>query len=172
MKLKALLAVAALGVMAACNTPYRATDTTVVEAPDGVRTTFTTQYPTATNIVWNTYDPAMVPVDWELSGWGPLDRDDYLVRFDLDSENYYAWYDSDGNWVGSAYAVRDLSTVPAEVNNAVKNQFADYTISSVNREFHKDRMVYEVEAKNSTNKVKLLVDAEGNIIKQKTKPLD
>jgi len=57
------------------------------------------------------------------------------------------------------------------VLNTLSTQFTDYSISSVNREFHADRMTYEIELKNSNNKVKLLVDGSGTIIKQKTKAI-
>jgi hypothetical protein len=171
MKLKELLAVSAIAVIAACSSPYRATDTTVVVAPASVQTAFTTQYPTATNAVWASYDATMVPIDWELTGWTTLDQGDYLVRFDMDNDYYYAWYDETGTWIGSAYVLRDISTLPAPITATINSQFAGYTVSSVNREFHKDRVLYEVEIKNSSNKVKMLVDGEGNIVKQKSKAI-
>jgi hypothetical protein len=165
-----LVAAAALGFVA-CGSPYRATDNTVVVAPASAQTAFTTQYPTATNAVWTTYDVATVPIDWELAGWTTVDAGDYLVRFDMDNENYYAWYDESGNWIGSAYVVKDVSTIPAAITKSVNDQFAGYTITSVNREFQKDRMLYEVELKGPTNKMKLLVDGNGTVVKQKTRAL-
>jgi hypothetical protein len=168
MKLKNFLVVGAIALLAACETPYRATDTTLV-VPTETQTVFTTQYPGATNVVWTNYDVNMVPIDWELAGWTAIDDDDYLVRFDMDNEKYYAWYDSDGNWIGTAYVVADYKSLPASVHTTLGSQFPSYTISSVNREFHKDRVAYEIEMKNGDSKVKLLVDANGNIIKQKTK---
>lgn len=173
MKLKEILVVAAVGVIAACGSPYRATDNaTVVVAPPGVQTAFTTQYPNAINIVWSTYDAAVVPIDWELAGWATLDEGDYLVRFDMDNENYYAWYDDSGNWVGTTYVIRDHATVPSAVTEAATKQFPGYTISNVNREFQKDRIAYEVEMKSGDTKAKLLIDANGNIIKQKSKAIN
>jgi hypothetical protein len=173
MKLKIFLAIAAIGIIAACSSPYRATNTTVVVAPDNIRSSFTTQYPTATNVVWYNYDaPIVVPIDWDLTGWSTLDQGDYIVRFDMDNENYYAWYDDTGTWIGSAYVVRDITTIPAEINTLVANKYSGYSIASVNREFHKDRVLYEVELKNNDAKVKMLVDGQGNVIKEKSKPLN
>jgi hypothetical protein len=180
MKLRTLIAVAAVvAVFASCSSPYKATDTsgtsttttsTTVVVPAGTQTAFTTQYPNSTNVVWSRYDPvAVIPIDWELAGWSPMDTSDYLVRFDLDNENYYAWYDSDGNWVGSAYVVKDHSKLPAPVNTTIANKYAGYTIESVNREFQKDRITYEIEMKKDNSKVKLLVDGDGNVIKEKMK---
>jgi uncharacterized membrane protein YkoI len=172
MKLKALIVVSAIAFFTACETPYEATDTTVVVAPESARTSFVTLYPTASNVVWTYYDPAIVvPIDWELTGWTVLDKDDYLVRFNMNDEDYYAWYDESGNWIGTTYVLRDYSSMPTVVTNAVNNRYSGYTITAVNREFHADRVLYEVEMKNNTTKVKMLVDSNGNIIKEKSKPL-
>jgi uncharacterized membrane protein YkoI len=176
MKFRNFLVVAAIAGVAACSSPYRATDTstttsgTTVTVPATTQTTFTTQYPNATNVVWSNYDmQTAVPIDWEMAGWTTLDNDDYLVRFDMDNENYYAWYDSNGNWVGSAFVMKDYSNLPAPITTAVNNKYAGYTITSVNREFHKDRAAYEIEMKKDDQKVKLLVDTDGNIVKEKVK---
>ncbi|HEU4633510.1 MAG TPA: PepSY-like domain-containing protein, partial [Flavisolibacter sp.] len=99
-----------------------------------------------------------------------LDDNDYVVRFDMDNENYYAWYDSDGNWIGSAYAVNDQSTLPSAVSNLLTTQYSGYTIEKVQKEMWKDRMAYEIKLKNENDsKVKLLVDGNGNILKEKNK---
>ena len=177
MKLRTFTAVAVIAALASCSSPYKATDTagttttgTTVVVAAGTQTTFTTQYPNATNVVWYKYDQqAMVPIDWELAGWSTMDANDYLVRFDLDSENYYSWYDSDGNWIGSAYVVKDHSKLPAAVNSTIASKYAGYTIESVHREFQKDKVAYEIEIKKDTGKIKLLVDADGNVIKEKIK---
>ena len=183
MKFKNFLAVAAIAAVASCKPAYKATDTTAGTTTDPSGTTvktitvtpvtqtaFSTQYPNATNVIWTNYDAAVVaPIDWEMAGWNTLDPNDYLVRFDMDSENYYAWYDSDGNWIGSAYVMKDPTQLPPAVSTAVNNKYAGYTIDKVNREFQKDRMAYEIELKKDDSKVKLLVDNDGNILKEKVK---
>jgi hypothetical protein len=173
MKLRSLIAATSIVVLASCSSTYRATDQTVVVAPDGVRTTFVTAYPRATNVVWYNYDQTQtfVPIDWELVGWSPMEVEDYVVSFDMDGERYYAWYDSDGTWIGSAYVITDYKDLPEAVSSTLNKQFAGYTISSVNREFHGDRMAYEIELKNSNTKTKLLIDGSGTVIKQKSKAL-
>jgi len=172
MKLKTLFAVVAFVFFAACETPYRATDTTTVVVNDATQSAFTTQYPNATNVVWTNYDAALDPmIDWDLAGWTTLDDRDYVVRFDMDDQDYYAWYDSDGNWIGSAYVVSNYSTLPSGITTTLNTQFPSYTISKVNREFQKDRMTYEVVLKRSSDdtKVKLLLNSDGTVIKQKVK---
>jgi hypothetical protein len=112
-----------------------------------------------------------IPIDWELTGWPAMDVDDYVVSFNMDNDRYYAWYDADGTWIGTAYVMSSYAGLPVAVNNVLNNQFSGYTIVSVNKEWEKDRVAYEIEMKNSTSKTKLLIDGSGNIIKQKTKPL-
>lgn len=179
MKFTKFLAVAAIAAVASCKPAYKATDTTAgtsdttgttITVTPATQTAFTTQYPTATNVVWTQYDVASTaPIDWEMAGWTMLDNNDYLVRFDMDNENYYAWYDSDGNWIGSAYVMEDPTQLPPAVTTAVNNKYSGYTIDNVNREFQKDRIAYEIEMKKEDSKVKLLVDADGNILKEKVK---
>ena len=170
MKIMKFLAAAAI-VLAACESPYRATNT-VYLAPEGIRTSFVTQYPTASNVVWSHYDPTVVSiVDWELNGWQPLNESDYTVRFYQDNDEYYAYYDDNGDWVGTVYVLRDYHTMPVVINDAITTRYPGYTITTVNKEFQKDRVAYEVELKNSTTKVKLLVDSNGNIIKERSKSL-
>ena len=191
MKLRNFFILAAIIALTSCKPSYKATDksrttttdttstsmekptptsTTTITVPPAIQTTFTTQYPTSTNVLWSKYDTmTVVPIDWEMAGWTTMDADDYLVRFDMDNENYYAWYDSDGNWIGSAYVLKDHTQLPAAVNTVITNKYAGYSITGVNREFQKDKVAYEIEMKKDNSKVKLLVDADGNIIKEKMK---
>lgn len=151
-----------------------------VSVSEATKTVFTAQYPGATNVVWSNYDSlAVVPIDLRMAGWRKMDAEDYLVKFDLDNENYYAWYENDGTWVGSAYTMKDFTKLPPAVNTAVKNaikaRYQDYNITNVNKEFQKNKKTYEVELKNADNKVKMLVNADGKItqvfkyVKDKTK---
>lgn len=190
MKLKNLFTiVTAIAVFAACSPSYKATDksksatdstsvsttggaSTTVNVPEGTRTAFTTQYPTGTNAVWVNYDTqAELPIDWELTGWSALDADDYVVTFDMDNEKYYAWYDNTGTWVGSAHVMKDITQLPEAVSKVITEKYAGYTIKTVNKEFQKDRMAYEVELTKTDGKAKVLVDSNGTVIKEKTKPM-
>ena len=171
MKIKTLIAVAALGIFAACGEPYRATTATVVVAPGTTKASFRAQYPYASNVVWMRYDAANIPIDWELAGWTVLDDNDYLVRFDMDNNYYYAWYDKNGNWIGTSYGLIDYNSMPVAVVTTLTNKYPGYTITSVNKEFQRDRIAYEVELKNDDTKVKVLVDIYGNVVKAKTRSL-
>jgi hypothetical protein len=169
MKLRALIAVAVTALFAACSSTYRATDTGIVISPDASRA-FELQYPHASNVVWSTYDPKVVILnDWDMAGWSTIDADDYVVRFDLDNEKYYAWYDTNGEWIGSAYVVNDFTTLPDMVRSEIKSKYPGYTISSVNKEFHKDRIAYEFVLKDGNTKQVVLMDLNGVVIKSKIK---
>ena len=137
--------------------------------PTVITTSFETQYPTASNVVWSSYDPAVVPVDFELNGWSELTSGDYMVKFDLGTEKYYAWYDAKGEWIGSAYVVSNYTTLPSAVNTMLNDKFNGYSIEMAQKELWKESMAYEIRLKNGDNRVKLLVDGNGNILKQKTK---
>ena len=169
MKLKTFIAVAAIVFFAACSSTYRATDTGVVISSDATRA-FDLQYPTATNVVWSTYDPNVVILnDWDLAGWSTIDENDYVAKFDMDGEKYYAWYDSNGDWIGSAYVVSDYTTLPDMVRSQIKAKYPGYTISSVNKEFHKDRIAYEIVLKDDNTKQVVLMDLNGVVLKSKMK---
>ena len=51
----------------------------------------------------------------------------------------------------------------------LKDKYKDYTIESAQRESWKDQAAYELNLANGDTKLKVLVDANGNVIKEKTK---
>ena len=169
MKLKTLIAVAVITLFTACSSTYRATDTGVVISTDASRA-FDLQYPTATNVAWSSYDPNIVILnDWDLAGWTVIDADDYVVQFDMDNEKYYAWYDTNGEWIGTAFVVNDFSTLPDMVRSTIDTKYPGYTISKVNKEFHKDRIAYEIVLKDGDTKQVALIDLNGVVLKSKMK---
>ena len=140
-----------------------------VDVPTGTRTSFETKYPNASNVRWSRYRPesdrsAMDPSDWNYK----LDTSDYEVMFNWNGEDYYAWYD-DGNWVRASSPVKDHSKLPASVNTAIRNQFADYKIVEVDKEHDKDRTTYEVQLEKGEDKMKVHFDENGKVVKKKGK---
>lgn len=137
--------------------------------PKTLNTKFTRQYPKANHIVWTAYDASTPAIlDWEFAGWPVMDNRDYMVRFTLDTFNYHAWYDEGGDWIGSAYQIKAARPLPDAVNNTLKAQFSAYAFDGAVRKFWKDKEAYEIKIKNGdANKLKILMDANGNILKQK-----
>lgn len=172
MKSKILSLLAAAGIfLASCTTTYNSTSDGAaynVNVPAGIRSSFAISYPDAANVVWNSYDMNNVPIDWELSGWNTLSANDYAVTFNMGNDQYYAWYDANGNLIGTATVVSDFSKVPYVVTNMLHDQYSGYTIDWIGREIVGSKTNYEVKLSQGDQKIKLLVDSEGNILKQKT----
>jgi hypothetical protein len=138
--------------------------------PSNIQTSFTTQYPQATSVTWAPYDVTVVPIDWDLTDWAVLSPRDYSVTYTMNGNKYYSWYDANGNWIGTTYDITDYNNgLPAAVNQAVASNFTGYTIDKAEQVSWKDQTAYELKLKNGDNKKKLLIDANGNIIKQKDK---
>jgi hypothetical protein len=171
-KIMSLVAIAAL-CLTACSTSYNSTTDNAaynVNVPMGVRSDFAVAYPDATDVVWNVYDMNAVPIDWELTDWTPLDANDYAVTFTMGNDRYYSWYDSDGNLVGTVYAVTDYTRLPSAVSSLVRSKYDAYSIESVQREVKGSKAAYEIRLKAADDsRIKLLVDSDGNILKEKTK---
>jgi len=97
-----------------------------------------------------------------------MDANDYVASFSMDGGDYWALYDSDGNWVGTVSNVNS-SSLPASVNKTLQSQYGAYTVTSVKRENDKDRTAYEIQMESGADKLKLLVDENGKIMKKKGK---
>lgn len=173
MKLRILILIAGVAILASCGPSYRVTDKSTVSkdtigVPADVKAAFSTQYPTAGNVVWSTYDASATPiVDWDLNGWTAGDGA-YLVTYSLNNDTYYSWYTATGDWIGTAYTMNDYKSLPPAVSATLNDKFNGYSITSLNREMKKDQMAYELQLKNGDMKAKVLIDDNGNIIKQKT----
>lgn len=138
--------------------------------PSSIQTTFTAQYPTAANVVWAPYEQVAVPIDMDLAGWGPLDAGDYVARFDVEGVKYYAWYDAAGDWIGTAYVLNDINNLPVAARDVLNKRYAGYAVETIQREMEKNRTAYEVKLKKSDDeKVKVLIDENGTILKEKFK---
>ncbi len=150
------------------NTNTAATDNSGVDVPPATRTSFETKYPNASNLKWTLYKPVdrstIEASDWNYN----LDSNDYEVMFNWDGADYYAWYD-DGNWIRASSPIKDHSKLPATVNDAIRSQFAGYTIVEVDKEHDKDRTTYEVELEKGEDKMKVHFDENGKVVKKKGK---
>ncbi|MEP6699794.1 MAG: PepSY-like domain-containing protein [Bacteroidota bacterium] len=151
------------------------TNTTVPEAmpathnfpvPDKIKTSFEAKYPAVAAVNWSRYEP-MTAFDWDWSGWPKMDSSDYMVKFSMDSIDYWEWYDNDYNWVGTVSAVPDVNGLPPAVSNTVNSEFPGYTIISVNKENDKNRTAYEIQLTKGDDKMKALISESGALMKKK-----
>jgi len=139
-----------------------------IEVPVNVKTTFETKYPQASSVRWDYYSPASpAEVDWTWTGWPTIDTNDYVVNYNWEGNDYMAWYDDKGTWVGTIANISDYSTLPAPVNGTISKQYNGYTISSVKKENDKNRTAYEVKLENGDDKAVVLIDENGKIMKKK-----
>ena len=138
-----------------------------VDVPATTRSNFEAKYPGASNVTWTYYDEPYTAVDWDWAAWPTLDSNDYLVRYNWNGYDYYTWYDTEGNWIGSVAPITNFEGLPAPVNASVKKEFPDYTITSVDKENDKNKEAYEIELENGNNKAKALIAADGKVLKKK-----
>ena len=143
------------------------TGVVTVEAPPTAKTAFEAKYPQASNVRWQYHRPDVTSIDWDWSGWPSVDTTDYVASFNWDGHDYWAWYDQDGNWVGSVNKISDHNNLPTAVSDVIKNQYNGYTIVSVDRENDKNRSAYEIQLESGDNKTKILVDENGKVMKKK-----
>jgi len=174
MKVKFLSLVAAAALfISACGTTYKSTSDNAaykVTVPANIRNSFAVAYPDATVVVWDKYDDATVPIDWEMTGWPVLTSDAYVVNYKMGNDQYYSWYDANGTLVGTAYAISDYSRLPYAVNQTLAEKYKGYTIETVQREVYKSQSAYEIKLKAvDDSRIKLVVDTNGNVLKEKQK---
>ena len=170
MKLLLIYLIALTTLLISCSSSNTSTSSNAAyDAPGSIKSVFSSQYPRAHHTSWTAYE-VNVPIilDWEFVGWPQLKPNDYTVRFILDTFSYYAWYNTNGDWIGSAYLIKSPSALPDAINYTINAQFGAYSFDGAVREFWKDKEAYEIKLKNGeANKIKLLIDANGNILKQK-----
>jgi len=137
------------------------------DVPQATRTSFETKYPNASNVRWSKYQPVEAKTDLDDTDVRyNLDTNDYVVKFNMDNVDYLAWYD-DGSWIYTSAVIPDHSKLPAVVNAMLRDKYPGYTIVEAEKENDKDRTMYEVEIEKGSDKWKLLIAENGEVIKKK-----
>ncbi len=90
------------------------------------------------------------------------------MSFDQGGEHYYAWYDENGYWTGTAILLKDY-TLPAAVTNTLSIRFPAYDITGLSRVTLTNMMAYEVELHKHYYTARVLIDDNGNVINQRVK---
>ena len=144
-----------------------ATAPVTAKVPAKTKESFEKKYPQATNVKWEKHQPDKEEIDWELNGWPEMDEGDDKVWFHWQGSDHQGRYDKRGNFVGSTNEISDPSKLPAAVTNAIKSQYAGYTVKSVTKEDDDKRIAYEVKLEKGNEKVKTLIAENGTVIKTK-----
>ncbi len=166
--------VAAAGLfLASCGTSHRSTSNNAaygVNVPLSARQNFAMAYPNATNVVWSSYNSTSVPFDWELTDWAPLSSNDYSVTFTMGNSQYQSWYNSNGTLVGTTTLISNYTNLPYAVSTTLHDRYGAYTIDNVQQLTRGNMTAYQIRLKgNDDSKMKLIVDANGNVLKEKNK---
>jgi hypothetical protein len=142
----------------------------VVEVKPVIQTKFIEKYPEAKEVEWTMYDQSMQPIDidWDLSGWAPLDTSIYTATYVMDNSDYWSWYTPSGDWIATVSTI-NANGLPEAVNKTLESQFSGYTVTSVTKENDKNRTAYEIKMEKGEDKMKALIDESGNVMKKKGK---
>jgi putative PepSY-like beta-lactamase-inhibitor len=141
-----------------------------VVVPEATRTSFEAKYPQASDVTWNYHEPVITtPIEWEWTDWPAIDTNDYVANFKVNDDDYWVWYDYNGDWIGTVSEINDYSSLPPAVADVVKTQFAGYKITSIDKENDKNRTAYEIKMENGEDKMKALIAEDGTVIKKKGK---
>jgi hypothetical protein len=142
------------------------TDIKTVEVPVATKTHFEAKYPQASNVVWTRYETFPSNLEWDWYGWPVMDTNDYVAYWGTTENPYWVWYDQDGNWIGAVETI-NISSVPDAVNKKLNTEFSGFTVGTVNKENDKNRVAYEISLTKGDDKVKVLIDEKGNVMKKK-----
>lgn len=177
--MKRLLVVAIMGSLLYWSCKERSSETGVtdnttdvdntrvnIEPPEVASTNFQRDYPQATQVTWNRYVTVPDIIDWEFTGWPTWDTSYYVVSFYDDGYNNWLVYDPAGEWRYSITSM-SVSNLPSNISKVLSTQFPGYTIVSVDKENDKNRSAYEVKMEKGSDKVKVLIDEQGNVMKKK-----
>ena len=134
--------------------------------PERVTTDFEKNYPRASDANWAKYRVPPDVIDWEFTGWPAWDTSYYTVSFYEDGYNRWMFYSPEGDWLYSVFPIR-IEDVPASVNSTINREFPGYTIESVNKENDKNKSAYEIKMIKGEEKIKVLIDEQGNVMKRK-----
>src|SRR3982751_883937 len=78
-----------------------------VEVMPVIQTKFTEKYPEAKDVEWTKFDQSMEPIDidWDLSGWAPLDTSIYSATYVIDTTDYWSWFTPSGDWIATVSTI-------------------------------------------------------------------
>ncbi|WP_431134144.1 PepSY-like domain-containing protein [Psychroserpens mesophilus] len=105
----------------------------------------------------NEYRNAM-DVEWEKEGAN------YKVEFDVNDMEHEIWYTNDGTKVKSEMEITKAD-VPNAITKAIKHNYADYKIDSVEMTEMNGKKTYEVELEKGWFKdMDVVFDANGSVL--------
>ena len=122
-----------------------AQDMNATDVPASVKNAFSKEYAKATDVEWK------------------KDMENYKVEFDLNKMENEVWYNASGTVVKKEQDIAEAE-LPQAVRDAVKSSFADYTLDDIEKVWHNNAMIYEVELEKGNEDKHLTFDANGKVI--------
>lgn len=116
--------------------------------PEQVKIAFEQKFPNASRIDW---DKETVN-EWE-------------VEFKMDSKEYSANFDEQGNWKKTEYKI-GKSDIPSAVKATLDKEFKDYKIDSSEIEETVNGKTYEFELEKGELDIDVVISPEGKVLKK------
>jgi len=127
----------------------KAQDIPSSQVPSVIVNKFATAYPKATDI------------EWERKG------ELYNVEFEMGRNiDHEIWYDKSGNLVRHKEEL-SKNNLPSKVTAKLQQDFKGYRIDDVEKITEGTKVTYKMELKSFTKDWDMVMDADGNILKQK-----
>lgn len=117
------------------------------DVPDNLKKELKIKYPTSKKIKW-----------------AKLEEDLWEVEYVFENQDYSMIFKESGDWVEVEIDL-ELSEVPEQVQNALKNDFTDYEVEEAERKETRAGIFYEFELKKGAEEIEVLFDTLGNQIK-------
>jgi len=132
-----------------CAGSLTAQDIPASQVPSVIANKFATQFPKAKDI------------DWEIKG------ELYNVEFELGRNiDHEVWYDHKGVMVRHKEEI-DKNSLPAAVTAKLGKDFKGYRIDDPEKITEGSKVIYKLELKSITKDWDIVIDSQGNILKQK-----
>jgi hypothetical protein len=119
------------------------------KVPEAVKSSFSQKFSNATNVKWDKENDN----EWE-------------AEFKMDGIKYSANFDNSGAWSETEYQI-SISDIPEAVKTTLNKESAGSKIEVSEVSETKDGKVYEFIISKGENKMELVIDNAGNIVKKK-----
>ena len=118
------------------------------DIPANVKTTFSKQFPKATNVKWDKENNN----EWE-------------AEFKMNGKEYSANFDNNGKWMETEYEIA-AKEIPITVKTTLDIEFKAYKIEEAAISETKSGKLYEFDLKKDGKKTEVAIDVNGKVVKK------
>ena len=120
----------------------------VKPVPSVVRKSFSQKFPNIKRVIWDNSNGKV----WE-------------TEFRINGNEYSATFDLKGKWIETEHEI-SRNEIPSQVKSALSKEFEGYKIIESKISESPKAKVYEIGLKKDNEKVKVILDTEGKILKR------